>query len=50
MIEDLERLVGRWIGVRNEMQKRCPSSCHGEIEALDECINDLLDFLKEAGG
>jgi len=53
MREELEKLAGRWIRRRNEMQERCPSSCHGEIDALNEVIDDILVFLDdemEAGG
>lgn len=41
-------LLAIWRARLKELQDRCPSSCHGEIDALKECIEDLQLIVEDA--
>lgn len=40
-------LLLQWEARLAEWQKLCPSSCRGEMDAIEECIEELKSLLAE---
>ena len=41
-----EELRKAWAARLAEYRERCPSSCHGEIDELERCMEELLTVLE----